>query len=103
MNENLNNNLNSMEDAIYFDELPVNESEVVEDCQLPSWGEIVLKGVALGVTALAVQKGTELLIDKVVFPGAVKLVDKLKERKLRKQQQMEDAENEEIEVETEVK
>ena len=97
MNENLNTNLNEMEDAVYFEEVP-NEVEVVEETQqLPSLGEILVKGVVLGLTALAVEKGTEILIDKVVAPSATKLMGKIKDRKLRKQQSDEVYDTDEVE------
>ena len=98
MNENLNTNLNEMEDAVYFEEVPVNEVEVVEETQQsPSLGEILVKGVVLGLTALAVEKGTEILIDKVVAPSATKLMGKIKDRKLRKQQSDEVNNTDEVE------
>ena len=83
MNENLNTNLNEMEDAVYFEEVPVNEVEIVEETQQsPSLGEILVKGVVLGLTALAVKKGTEILIDKVVAPSATTLMGKINQTKL---------------------
>ena len=98
MNENLNTNLNEMEDAVYFEEVPVNEVEVVEETQQsPSLGEILVKGVVLGLTALAIEKGTGILIDKVVAPRATKLMGKIKDRKLRKQQSDEVNNTDEVE------
>ena len=92
MNENLNtnSNLNEMEEpAVYFEEVPVNDVNVVNEQGL-STKEVLVTTVATGIIAYLGYKGIKKVTEKLILPQAQKLVKK-----------WEDKQNSQINVEVE--